>query len=161
MTQTFFRIPVPESVEQIFKHVPFACETQVLIELFVHFYEDDVECAIEIYEDMNKFFAFAPAKAIRSGIAGKWSAGRTLYDQTKEAMAHAEEIFAHYNAMMAFSKNTGLLMRKFLYAAFLLFQEEAVKEAIRMYKIGKAKIDVVEFSKLAARRAQEKAAQED
>ena len=63
--------------------------------------------------------------------------------------------------MAAFSKNPGLLMRKFLYTAFLLFQEEAVKEAIRMYKIGKAMHDVVESRKRAAQRAQENAAQED
>lgn len=161
MTQTFFKIPIPEHEEQIFNKVPFVCETQVLIELFADFDEDDVECAIEIYEDMNKFFAFAPAKTIRPGIARKWPAGDTLFDHTKEAMAYEEEILAHYNAMAAFSKNPGLLMRKFLYTAFLLFQEEAVKEAIRMYKIGKAMHDVVESRKRAAQRAQENAAQED
>lgn len=161
MTQTFFKIPVPEHVEQIFNHVPFVCETQALLQLFVDFDEEEVERAIEIYEDMNKFFAFAPAKTIRPGIARKWPAGDTLFAHTKEAMAYEEEILAHYNAMAAFSKKPGLLMRKFLYTAFLLFQEEAVKEAIRMYKIGKAMHDVVESRKRAAQRAQENAAQED
>ena len=162
MTQTFFKIPVPEHVEQIFNHVPFVCETQALLQLFVDFDEEEVERAIEIYEDMNKFFAFAPSKTIRPGMIGsKWAEGDTLFDHTKEGMAYEEEIFAHYNAMAAFSKNPGLLMRKFLYTAFLLFQEEAVKEAIRMYKIGKAMHDVVESRKRAAQRAQENAAQED
>ena len=49
MTQTFFKIPVPEHVEQIFNHVPFVCETQALLQLFVDFDEEEVERAIEIY----------------------------------------------------------------------------------------------------------------
>ena len=76
MTQTFFKIPIPEHEEQIFNKVPFVCETQVLIELFADFDEDDVECAIEIYEDMNKFFAFAPAKNNTAGDRPQMAGGR-------------------------------------------------------------------------------------
>lgn len=135
-----FRIDVAIDIEKFFLEVPLACQKAVMLQLFRALQWDEVGRAIFRYKDIKLFEGFqnsARCTDVDYGVIESLDPQmlekieRVAEQFVKKLVAFLELVDEDDEAKEACSSPT---VRKVLYAAFILFDEEHVEEAIAQYR---------------------------
>lgn len=135
-----FQIEVSIDIEKFFQEVPSVCQKDVMLKLFRVLQFEEVARAIFNYNDIKLFEQFS----------GCYGFSDDRYDVMQLPVpwmiARIEDVAGEFvNQLVAFLKlvdeddeakaeGRSPTVRKVLYAAFILFEEEPVKEAIDQYR---------------------------
>lgn len=135
-----FQIEVSIDIEKFFQEVPSVCQKEVMLKLFRVLQFEEVARAIFNYNDIKLFEQFS----------GCYGFTDDRYDVMQLPVpwmiARIEDVAQEFvNQLVAFLKlvdeddeakaeERSPTVRKVLYAAFIIFEEEHVKEAIAQYR---------------------------
>ena len=135
-----FQIEVSIDIEKFFQEVPFACQKEVMLKLFRALQFEEVALAIFRYKDIKLFEEFSNPGAMTDG---RYDVMQLPVPWMVERIESVAEKFV--NQLVAFLKlvdeddeakaeGRSPIVRKVLYAAFIIFEEEHVEEAIAQYR---------------------------
>mgnify|MGYP001738075042 CR=1 FL=1 len=135
-----FQIEVSIDIEKFFQEVPSVCQKEVMLKLFRVLQFEEVARAIFNYNDIKLFEQFS----------GCYGFSDDRYDVMQLPVpwmiARIEDVAGEFvNKLVAFLKlvdeddeakaeGRSPTVRKVLYAAFIIFEEEHVEEAIAQYR---------------------------
>ena len=135
-----FQIEVSIDIEKFFQEVPYVCQKEVMLKLFRALQFEEVALAIFRYKDIKLFEGFQYSFGLTDG---HFDVMELPVPGMQERIESVAEKFV--NQLVAFLKLVDEddeakaeerfpTVRKVLYAAFIIFDEEHVKEAIDQYR---------------------------